>query len=330
MKHAMEEVFESFWHLDGRVFRTLRDLLVPGRVIRSYLAGHRARYIAPLRLYLILSIITFFVAHFAAAGLGPGINITQGDSEIDKAATVAEVARLRDAKLAEIDGNAAKVRRDGGNALAESGMAVARGAIVEDAKRRIAELEGKPSPATSTPLEPQFDLGPPPAHADASWLSGVKRRWEGNAAANLRVFARDKSRFAEAMLTHVPTTLFVLVPVFALLLRLAYLLKRMGYLEHLVVALYSHAMLLLFALEVMLCLLAAKAWHWPPGVMTTVTWFSALGAAGWLLVTQKRVYGQGWAATIAAWCVVGLLYTVLVSLALAAAVTMTFVAGSPA
>ena len=24
--HAVEEVLESFWHLDGRIFRTLRDL----------------------------------------------------------------------------------------------------------------------------------------------------------------------------------------------------------------------------------------------------------------------------------------------------------------
>ena len=31
-RHAVEEVFESFWHLDGRIFRTLRDLTVPGRV----------------------------------------------------------------------------------------------------------------------------------------------------------------------------------------------------------------------------------------------------------------------------------------------------------
>lgn len=60
--HALEEVFESFWHLDGRVFRTLRDLLVPARVACSYLAGHRARYIAPLRLFVILSVLTFFVA----------------------------------------------------------------------------------------------------------------------------------------------------------------------------------------------------------------------------------------------------------------------------
>jgi hypothetical protein len=28
--HAIEEFFESFWHLDGRVFRTLRDLPRPG------------------------------------------------------------------------------------------------------------------------------------------------------------------------------------------------------------------------------------------------------------------------------------------------------------
>ncbi|MET0755392.1 MAG: DUF3667 domain-containing protein, partial [Pseudoxanthomonas sp.] len=47
--HAIEEVFESFWHLDGRVFRTLRDLLWPGRTAMEYLAGHRQRYLPPLR-----------------------------------------------------------------------------------------------------------------------------------------------------------------------------------------------------------------------------------------------------------------------------------------
>ena len=59
--HAIEEVLESFWHLDGRVFRTLRDLMVPGRIARNYLAGQRVRYIAPLRLFVILSLLTFFI-----------------------------------------------------------------------------------------------------------------------------------------------------------------------------------------------------------------------------------------------------------------------------
>ena len=63
--HAIEELFESLWHLDGRVFRTPRDLLVPARVACGYLAGHRARYIAPLRLFVVLSLLTFFIGAVA-------------------------------------------------------------------------------------------------------------------------------------------------------------------------------------------------------------------------------------------------------------------------
>jgi len=326
MKHAMEEVFESFWHLDGRVFRTLRDLLVPGRVIRSYLEGHRARYIAPLRLYLILSILTFFVAHFAAAGV-QGIHINAGNDDISNAKTVADVIRVRDAEFAELDKNAAAARRDG-NAVAVSGIEIGRTAVADSAARRIAELEGKPVSLGITATDPEVDLGA--ASTDRSWWGGVKRTWQRNAAANARQFTHDKGRFAEAMLTHVPTTLFVLVPVFALLLRLAYLLKPMGYLEHLVVALYSHAMLLLFALLVMLCMLATRAWSLPSSIMTAVGWFCGLGTVAWLLLTQKRVYGQGWAATVFVFLAIGSAYTVLATLALAAAVMMTFVAGSPA
>nr|WP_313509427.1 DUF3667 domain-containing protein [Stenotrophomonas geniculata] len=53
--HAIEEVFESFWHLDGRIFRTLRDLWVPGRIALNYLKGRRVGYVQPLRLFVILT-----------------------------------------------------------------------------------------------------------------------------------------------------------------------------------------------------------------------------------------------------------------------------------
>ena len=68
LRHAVEDVFESFWHLDGRVFRTLRDLFVPGRVAVNYLAGQRVRYVPPLRLFVILSLLTFFVGRVAFDG----------------------------------------------------------------------------------------------------------------------------------------------------------------------------------------------------------------------------------------------------------------------
>ena len=66
--HALEELVESFWHLDGRVFRTLRDLLVPpGLVANRYLAGHRVDYVAPLRLFVVMSLLAVVGAHFALA-----------------------------------------------------------------------------------------------------------------------------------------------------------------------------------------------------------------------------------------------------------------------
>ena len=100
--HAVEEFFEAFWHLDGRVFRTLRDLMSPGRVAINYLAGHRARYIAPLRLFVILSLLTFFIGaatmHFDDATVS-----TDGIDTIAAATTIAEVEKARDALVAEIE-----------------------------------------------------------------------------------------------------------------------------------------------------------------------------------------------------------------------------------
>ena len=106
--HAVEEIFESFWHLDGRVFRTLRDLFVPGRIANRYLAGHRVRYVAPMRLFVILTLLTFFVAKFvvqdAMLGFDPGgmVQTTDTTRDLEQAQTVADVVSIRDAALADI------------------------------------------------------------------------------------------------------------------------------------------------------------------------------------------------------------------------------------
>src|SRR5690606_41731893 len=55
-------------------------------------------------------------------------------------------------------------------------------------------------------------------------------------------------RFVQAFLGGMPTALFLLMPVFALLLKLAWTGSGLAYLEHLVVALYSHCWLMLVLL----------------------------------------------------------------------------------
>jgi hypothetical protein len=66
---TVAELAGDAWHelsgYDGRIAATFRNLLSPGRLTIDYLQGRRARYLSPIRLYLIVSVM-YFVAAAAA------------------------------------------------------------------------------------------------------------------------------------------------------------------------------------------------------------------------------------------------------------------------
>ena len=56
------EALESFFHLDGRLARTLPQLILrPGRLTRDYIDGKRAFQVPPLRMFLVVLLLTFLV-----------------------------------------------------------------------------------------------------------------------------------------------------------------------------------------------------------------------------------------------------------------------------
>ena len=106
-----ELVVDAFWELsgwDGRFASTARALVAkPGKLTREFLEGRRARYISPLRLYLMCSLVYFVLA--AAAPNAPdgrgGLQISSSDSSMSTAAgrvgTAAEQAFRSDTPLNE-------------------------------------------------------------------------------------------------------------------------------------------------------------------------------------------------------------------------------------
>jgi hypothetical protein len=93
--------------------------------------------------------------------------------------------------------------------------------------------------------------------------------------------------------------------------------------EHLIVALHSHAFifasLLLFALAGMLQTLLTPHAHWVIYVLGTIQLALTVWVPIYLLVMQKRVYRQGWPMTVVKYGFVGWIYTWLFGFALAAA-----------
>ena len=62
IKHFIEHGVHELTHFDSKIFRTLKTLIFnPGVLTADYLAGRRNRYVPPLRLFLVIFAISFFL-----------------------------------------------------------------------------------------------------------------------------------------------------------------------------------------------------------------------------------------------------------------------------
>jgi hypothetical protein len=85
--HFTQLATEDLTHADSRLWRTLGALLFrPGRLTREFLGGHRARYLPPLRLYLVVSVAFFLLA--SAFGNQRGLGVVRIDEKHPSAATM--------------------------------------------------------------------------------------------------------------------------------------------------------------------------------------------------------------------------------------------------
>ncbi|MBB4807665.1 succinate dehydrogenase flavin-adding protein (antitoxin of CptAB toxin-antitoxin module) [Chryseobacterium defluvii] len=63
---------EDFTHYDGQFWKTIKYLLLyPGKLTRQYLVGKRQLYVAPVKLYIFISFITFLLPGFLPKSKNP-------------------------------------------------------------------------------------------------------------------------------------------------------------------------------------------------------------------------------------------------------------------
>jgi hypothetical protein len=78
---VFHEAIHEFAHVDGKIVQTLRLLLGrPGMLTKEFLAGRRARFVSPLRLYLTCSLVFFALAALAPEAQ-PFFRVTKVDHE---------------------------------------------------------------------------------------------------------------------------------------------------------------------------------------------------------------------------------------------------------
>src|SRR3954462_15825380 len=65
--HLFVHFFEDLTHYENAFWKTIKNLLFkPSSLTREYLSGRRLSYLAPVRLYIFISFITFFTIAISA------------------------------------------------------------------------------------------------------------------------------------------------------------------------------------------------------------------------------------------------------------------------
>lgn len=268
----VREIAGETLYYDSRMWRTLKGLLFqPGMLSNAYVAGRRARYTPPVRLYLICSILAFLMVGVIidTSELGPW------QSQID------------------------------------------------------AEIEGASGPDG----QPSIQFGDQPWHAEdnplvVSWLGEDGNAWLnrqiGRIVDNVAEVQRNPLRFIRTAAGMLPQTMFVLLPLFAALITLFYLLSGRYYIEHLLLQVHNHSFLFLIIIVQYLLSLA--------GTRLDAASFSGSAALSggvgllsvaiqiwipvYLFLSLRRFYGQGWVMTSIKFSLLAISYFFLIGFAL--------------
>lgn len=283
------ELFEGLFALDGRVARTLPNLIArPGRITRDYLKGKRARYMPPFRLYIIASLIFFLLIpgidqvsdgfSDGAAGFSDAINEGQALRERAEADLQAAVA-AGEMTAEEAEASLAQLERIGVLRPVEDGEEAASSATPSQPTGDRGDASERPAdaalPETTGPAEAseggvRFSAGRGDGGGDEGGVGPggdpdqIRRFFApedfGEAAPDpvfpltLRRYlgerfsdvSEDPGGWAEAASGWVPRIMFVMVPVYALLLSLTYAWRRrFFFFDHLIVSLHFHSALFL-------------------------------------------------------------------------------------
>ncbi|MXV50527.1 DUF3667 domain-containing protein [Pedobacter sp. HMF7647] len=227
---------ESFWHLlyhsighyfhfDSKFGNSVVPLLTkPGYLTNEYNAGRRASHFPPISLYLFISFIFFILVlpgkkHKSEektenrSGQVHDLDIARKKIESD---TTLSVSSKRKALSALKFGD-----RDNFNTKLTNGIDT----TVEQYEKKQASL--------------------PVTKRDGYWKSAVKRK--------IIDIQNDGSTYSELILHNIPKMMFVLLPLFALILMFFFRNSGKFYVEHLIHAVYVHSFLFaLIAISVIL------------------------------------------------------------------------------
>jgi hypothetical protein len=249
--HLVSHAIADYFHFESKLFGTLKPLLFkPGMLTQQYVAGKRVSFIHPIRLYIFISIV-FFLVILSSSHNEPKVEVK--DSKSKK-----EAFSPRKDSLDRI--NEQQIR----SSLKNIPMpAATRDSIIKEA---VKGMKNDKEPKDTNKLNPlkskniwfnsldtteaayeKRQLSLPKAKRDNIFQNYLAKK-----SIRLQKYPDAGDRLTKEFLHNVPKLMFILLPLFALILKLVYWRKKKYYYEHLIYSFHVHSALFLTVLFTML------------------------------------------------------------------------------
>jgi Protein of unknown function (DUF3667) len=295
---VLVDVLDEFLNWDSKFFGTIALLIAkPWKLTNDFIAGHRVRYVHPLRLYLLASILFFFAINFFAKKIHFDANALH---QKDRAEIAAELKKNKD--------------------------------IPPEARAKIEEALKLHTPVPPSPAPPKEKSSPASnenlsTEAPAFFQSGNPKtpfeKWlEARAKAKLGEHGTSAALFMRTVISNLPYMMLCCIPLFAFVLKVLYFWRKVFYIDHLIYALHIHTFAYIGIILIGGITIGFQSLGWNAlfGWIVGLLW---TGFAVQVFLSIQRVYRQGWFFTIFKFLLGGFFYLLVLSLALAATFFVT-------
>jgi hypothetical protein len=283
--HMVFHFFNDITHFDSSFFSTVRELVVrPGKLSADYMAGKRARYLHPIRMYVFSSALFFLL--FFSVFKSISIN-SRYDVPLNPEERKAYIQRLEKRLVA--DSQNLSLQRLLAQALDSSQVLTPRDIEEYDGSVSMISFTGRNYKSLAE--YDSIQAATPPEDQD-SWFERklVKRQIR----LNEKYTAGEASeKFTKSVLHSLPYMLFLSLPLFALILKFVYFRRRKQfyYADHGVFTI--HLYIFTFLLLILVFTLDRLDDLFQQDLFTWVIVLLFIGLLVYLYKAMRRFYGQG-------------------------------------
>ncbi len=308
------DLLEEAFSFDSRLYRSVYLLLLkPGVMTREYNEGKRVKYIRPLRIYLFSSIVYFFILSMIRPGF---LDFEDGSYDL-KIGSQGVMVEGADDSVSVAAGELARVVEEIADADSLEAAAI-KELIVEQLEEEITD--------TSSNIQivgmnfEEWDSLSQKWKADVeegtdNFLVRAGKEYTTAQIERLKGMSNEELErsFLNTFQRNMPTMVFLLLPVFALILKILYPLSKRFYIEHLIFSLHFHSFV--FLVLTILLLIDKSDFYGALPVVTLI----------YLFLAMRTAYAQGFFKTLFKLFLLTLFYWLSLAIVFTSTVLVTFV-----